>query len=500
MTQQRLLSQSAHSVAVYGLYFLSRLLVAVALGKCLSPGAYGVYSLVYAGVGLITCVLPLGGYHYYVTRTPGLPPARSLQLFKSVIVGQTAVLAALTAAVLAVPGAPAAIARVLRLDAEGWLIWLVAVIFLTENLNTDFTRYLYARREVERGDVVAFLHTTAWGFAVFALFVILPGHVTLASVLALWSGAYVVALLCGVRLIGARTLWRAPWKARTYRTAVSFGAPLLAGHLMVIVGWVGRFLLTSWHSTTVTGIFTYSQNIMLTLCAIAAPQRNPVEPYVTEAYNLGQRQRSGELLGAALRYRLALLVPLLVIFAVWNGPLIRVLARTEYLAPAGLLAAMAPVPVLMMFSAAYERVLLLGRRTRTIGACYAAAAIVQVSLYLLLVPRHPYYGPAIAADGGLACLTLLLRHQARRAGIPLSFGLGRVAAAAIGCLAVATAIRRAWPDPTGPGLVAAVAAVLGSSVVLLWIFRVVSAKEWRSLGQLAAAWLRPMARGQEVPG
>ena len=484
---RQILKQSLHSGVFFILTYASRLLLAIALGKTLAVQDYGVYSLMTAVVGMGLSLLPLGVTQYYVREVPGLPPEEATTVFKSVVAIQTLVFLAAAALFITVPAFHAPLTNAASHQQTGIILLLLVLLLIGEGLATDFGRFLFFRKKIEQGNIVSFLQSGLWGFALFLVYILRPSFVSLQLVLFLWGCSVVSAVLYGAWRSNLRILVSAPIRLEFYRRALFFGFPLLFSQLLAVGNGFGRFVLAHHHSAQVVGIYTYHYNIILMIAAIAAPLvANPLEPYVIEAYNTNQIDKSGRLLGASFRYRIFFVIPLLIVAVFWYRPLIQLMAKKDYLVGPGLLLVLSPIPILAVFGNTFERILFLQRRSVQIGQSYLIASILQIGLYLLLVPIHPYWGAAAATNAGLGTLALLLFIFSRQTEFQIHLNLGRLGAVTCASLAVAFSTARLMPTHLPPALLLASTTVLiGASFLLFSIlFGLLSEGETRILWDL----------------
>lgn len=455
------------------------------------------YSLIVAVVAMSTGLLPLGAPHYVVREVPGSPPDEGASVFKSVAVVQA--LTVLIAVALGIAFLPPAVGGLLALDRYPHLLLALGLIVLADSIAGNLARFLFARQRIEQGNVVMFFQTGLWGYVVFALFATVG--LRLDVLLGVWTLSLALAVGYGIWRAEPGRLWRASFEPWRYLDAVRFGFPLLSAHVLVGVDWFSRFFLASVHSTATMGLYAYQQSIILMIAAVSAPLiASPLEPYVIAAYRSGQPHRSGYLLGVGLRSRLLLVVPLLVVAVTCGDVLVRALARNEYVANDGILAALAPVPVLIILANTFERALFLERRTGIISRCQLVAALVQLLLCLVLVPRAPFYGTALALDAGYVTLVALLWVHYRRSSVPIELALARTALATVPCMAVvwwaAWAMRGLPPLP-----LLALATVVAGVTYLLFacLFRVLSPAEMRRLTMLVTGGGRRVLVGTVWP-
>ena len=376
--------------------------------------------------------------------------------------------------------------RLLSVPNQPALLGVIGMLILLDCLASDCSRYLFARKAIEAGNVVNVLQTSLWAAAVFVLFLLWPAHLHLAAIITLWGVGLALAVGYGIWRSGPAELWRAPFRTSYYPVAVRFGLPIVLTASILLANNLGRFILAGRYASEVVGIFTFHHNLMLMIAGMSSPLvATPLDPYIIEAHNTGQRQRSGYLLAASLRYRVMVLMPLLIVATLWSGTLIRLMAKADYAAAPHLLLWLAPVPLLMALSGAYERVLFLQRRTALIGRWYVAAAAVQLAAYVLCVPWHPYAGAALATDLGLATLVVLLWLSSRQADIRVEVPWLRMGLAAIPCVVLTWILGRLWAG--WPGLVSlglVTLAAVASYAVCCDLFGVVPEEERRALFNL----------------
>src|SRR5262249_32150032 len=204
---------------------------------------------------------------------------------------------------------------------------IVAALVVAVSVAQDVARYLSARAEIERYNVVSFLEGGAWPLLVSALY--LGGaRVSLTLVLAAWIVGAVLASVYGFAGIGVRQIVAAPIDRRLYPTAIRFGLPLLGTWLAsLILAWSDRYFIAAFHSTAAVGVYSYHYNLVSMIVAVSGPLAGAaLDPHIVAAYNNGDEARSERLLATVLRYRLMIVVPLLVVTVTWSREIVTALA------------------------------------------------------------------------------------------------------------------------------------------------------------------------------
>lgn len=481
MSASRILGQSLNSGLFFGINYVGRFLLAIALGRTLSSQDYGSFSLVTATVGMTLNFATLCAHYYYVREVPGRSPEEGIAKFMSVVGMQTLILGVIVGAILAYgPSRTAASGFLGGLDGT-WTIVVVGVLLVVEPLVTDVVRYLWARSRIEQGNFATFVQGSLWGWAAFGLMLIAPSLLQLSTILALWLVADLLAIGYGGSRIGGTIIRGARLSASAYITAVRFGLPMLAAGLPTAAMALARFLLLAFHSLTVTGVFSFHYNLIVMIGAFSGPvASSPIEPYAVASYNTGDIARSGRLLSIGLRYRLLLMVPFLVIAAVWQREVVTLMARRDYTSDVALLGLLSPVPVLSALTATFERVLFLERRTATIAWCYGVGAVIQAVLYVALIKLDPYYGVVAATDVGMGIGATVFWYQTRSSAVRIDTAFRRLLS--VTAVVAATGVAVVLLLAAAPAIVSL---ALGAVAVLLCaafasrLFGAVSAAEER---------------------
>ncbi|MCM8811727.1 MAG: hypothetical protein NC910_01575 [Candidatus Omnitrophica bacterium] len=380
----------------------------MALGKSLTSREYGTYSLI-GSLSAMSGATTLSAFQYFNRHVPGRELREGLSLFKSVLVPQTILLTTAFAFLFFFSGLRGEFARIMEISSQPALFLLIAAILLLDGIATEFMRYLYARKEIERGNIVTFFQNSFWAFLLFLLFLATPQWIDFLVVLNVWLAGLILAVGYSIWKTGFKDLLKVPWSMGTYMSAIRFGLPFIMTYSASTALSFGRFFLAGIHSAEEVGIFSYHYNIIAMIGALSSPLiGNPIDPYAVEAYNHGRYEHSSILLTASLKYRLFLVIPLLTAAASCSESLIRFLAKEQFVASPWLLFSMVPIPVLLTLASSLERIYFLEKRMAIAGLCHLAGGIVQVAAFPLLIPIHPLYGIVTAINVGLLIQTVFL--------------------------------------------------------------------------------------------
>jgi O-antigen/teichoic acid export membrane protein len=300
---------------------------------------------------------------------------------------------------------------------------------------------------------------------------------SLVTVAVLLAGGTTVHLLCGaavvqlVMLFLARALSGAKLGARRpSRATVAAASSMIVravpfGVLMVVFALYYRIdmLMLEWmRGSEEVGMYAAAYRFIDVVIVLAASLGAPFYPRFS---GLVRSDLSGAraLLESVWRPFLALALPLSVGAYLVADEITVLLWGSQFAAAGGILRVLAWAAVPLVWVYVANQALQAANRVWTLAAVYAAGAVLNVALNLLLIPRHGAQGAAVATLicewAVLAAIVTLLRRHFHL--LFLTAGLWRYAPALL-AMAMAVSFMRPW------GLAACVAAGVISYGGTLW--------------------------------
>lgn len=390
---------------------VSKFLLAIYTARYLGLADLGIYGLLVGATTIVPAIVGLGMTEWTSRRLVDLPRAQALPLIASRL--------SLTLSIHLIVQ-PLAFAADVLLGEPIPLqtAALCGAILLLENLGSEASEMLIARRRVFLAYLVAFLRLGFWPIPVMAIGLLYPETRTLESILLGWLAMLVVSWLALLLLLVPEGRWR------LMRPQWRLLFPELRGSLVLYIKdvsstismFLDRFLITLFLGIEMTGVYTLfwsitnvvhslavSDIIKAQLPSLIASGRNP-EPAEFRAHERHLQIEIGSwslllALGAAIA--MPLLLPLL------NQPL------AEKSLPVFWLILFATV--LRIAADLYGFVLLALKRDRTIAWVAAAGALASAGLNLVLTPFFGLAGAATAyvmTSGGLFAARLILSRTA----------------------------------------------------------------------------------------
>jgi len=387
------------------------------LAELLSKEQYGTLTLINNTVTFVMMVSSLGSLEFLLRKIPGRPDDYQNGMFKTIL--------------LYFGGLSVALA----LAGMGWLAWLPMgkirlsgsdilacglLLVLTVHLNQYF-HYFLGLSKYALSRIAQLLQGDTWFIPLIPFF--WWGRLQVGHILWIW----VIWLALTAALMQRWIRFDRVWPARASRAELAevlrFGVPLvplILGERLFMVQ--DRYVLVYFMDTEAVANYALCTNIAMVglMVGLAVLDillieffklRNRVEG--CSIHELANHPELRHHLTNMLRYALLIGLPFGAALVYLGDPIIRVLSSAKFLDAAPILVWLAPLPLFSFLFVIVGRVLLGFNENARVGAASLAAAIINIELNLILVPRLDERGAALAAVTSYALLVLYLGGRLR---------------------------------------------------------------------------------------
>ncbi|HEY2135338.1 MAG TPA: hypothetical protein VGH49_05585 [Xanthobacteraceae bacterium] len=261
---------------------IAKFLLAIYTARYLGLADLGIYGLLVGGTSIVPAVAGFGMTDWVMRRIVDLPSAQALPLM--------ACRSGLTLCVHLVVQPMALAADVaLGQPVPLRLAVLAGLILMLENLGTEASDMLIARRHIFLANALTFLRTGVWPLLVIGIGLAYPATRTLDALLLGWIAglALTAAILLG--LLARADRWRhvrPPW--RLFLRQLRASRPLYIKDISMTTGnFVDRFLISMFLGLELTGVYTFFwsiANVMHTLTVVGILQ-SQIAPVLTAGRN-----------------------------------------------------------------------------------------------------------------------------------------------------------------------------------------------------------------------
>ena len=387
------------------------------LAELLTKEQYGTLTLVNNTVMFVMLVSSLGSLEFLLRKIPGRPDGYQNGIFKTILLYFGGLSVALALAGMA------------------WLAWqpmgkihlsgsdILAcglLLVLTVHLNQYF-HYFLGLSKYALSRIAQLLQGDTWFIPLIPFF--WWGSLQVGHILWIW----VIWLALTTAIMQRWIHFDRVWPARASRTELAevlrFGVPLvplILGERLFMVQ--DRYVLVYFMDTAAVANYALCTNIAMVglLVGLAV-----LDILLIEFFKLRNQLPDcslQELAGHAelrhhlthmLRYALLIGLPFSAALVYLGDPIIRVLSSAKFLDATPILVWLAPLPLFSFLFVILGRVMLGFNENARVGAATLAAAIINIELNLILVPRLGERGAALAAVSSYVLLVLYLGGRMR---------------------------------------------------------------------------------------
>jgi len=403
-----------------GIYFGAHVLLIGAslismpiLTRVLSKAEYGLLSLIFANVTILTVVGGLGLGEATVRfcgerRTQGPGPLRAVadaMVGSAVAAGSmVAVVTALFARLLT-DDLPANYARCLGLASLLVLIRIVSnvlyQIYRAQERAVAYAAVLVAARYATMACAVALLlFSERTAFAVLAATVVVE--------------AAAVLVRC-VDLVAQGTVSRPRLSRPIVLQAITYGAPLaVAGAAHLFLSYGDRLVIERVLGLDAVATYSVPYDIAERFCdSLLAPAQLAVVPIIFRLWAEDGQRATVEFVSRVLSYMIAILIPVAALYLVFSREIIVLLASSKYEESAALTPYLLPGVMVGSMNFIFVVGHTIQKNTARLALNVSAAALLNLALNLLLIPRWHLAGAAVATTIAYAVLAAANYWQSR---------------------------------------------------------------------------------------
>jgi O-antigen/teichoic acid export membrane protein len=365
------------------------------LTRVLSVEDYGVYSLLSAFVSLLALGLVFGMSNFILARLPGQAKEVQAKKFWKIVFFDVIVVLLILLSLYFTPF-KAWFLNFTNLTAYSTEFGICLLLIFFLSMTKLFFEFFSARKQMNFVNTMDFLVSKGWMLLLFGLFFLFKSF-TLSHVLLIWlAGVVLSVLIYFIRSFSdLKLFFHERFSSPVVKKALYFGLPLVP---VVIAGWFisisDRFLINYFMSASAVGLYTLPYSLLGTIKTVSASASVVIMPYFAEARNTGKD--SVKLISASLKFGFLIAIPCLVGGFILREPVILLISGEKYLSSVPVLIPLLLFPLFYFVSSVFCSGLLVAGETKHIAGAYGLAAISNIGLNWVLIPRFELIGAAVA--------------------------------------------------------------------------------------------------------
>ena len=368
---------------------LSGLILLPILTKTLPIEEYGTYIQVTVTIGLVPAVVMLGLPYTMVRFLAGARSREEIQEGYYSIVGITVVTAGLASLALFILAEPIAAAL---FDNRVAITRILAAIVFLECMNGLQYNYFRTFQQIKRYSSLTFFKTCLQLILVCTL--VLAGYGILGATIGLLVTDVVLLIIMSILIVSE--IGVAVPKFRHLREYLSFGLPTVPGNLSSwVVNSSDRYMVALFLGTAYVGYYSPGYSLGNIVNMFIAPLSFMLPAVLSKHYDDGNLKDVKTVLSYSMKYFLALAIPSVVGLSLLSKPLLTILSTPE-IAEQGYLITpfLALTGLLFGLFAIIAEILVLEKKTSITGTIWILAAVLNLGLNIIFVPRIGIMGAA----------------------------------------------------------------------------------------------------------
>ena len=425
--------QFARQIGIIGatnlLISLSSLILLPILTKTLPIEDYGTYVQITVTIGLVPGVVMLGLPYTMVRYLAAAKSREEIREGYYSIAGITILTAGLALVILFLLAGPLAAAL---FDGRTTVTKILALTVFLECINLLQYNYFRTFQQIKRYSSLLFLKTCLQLVLVGAL--VLAGYGIFGAAVGLLATNLLLFLVMNVIIISEIGV-TIP-KFRHLKEYLSFGLPTVPGNLSNwVVNSSDRYVIALFLGTAYVGYYSPGYTLGNTISMFTAPLSFMLPAVLSKHYDEGNLNDVKTVLSYSLKYFLALAIPSAVGLSLLSKSLLTVLSTPEIAAQGYLITPfLAFGGLLFGLYAIITQILVLEKKTGITGTIWILAAVLNLGLNIIFVPKIGIAGAAATTLVAYSLAFILAAYYSFKYlefPVDVSFMLKCIAASAI---------------------------------------------------------------------
>ena len=391
MSQHRLLVKRIGLVAVANLLLnLSGIVLLPILTKNLSVSEYGIWVQVMVTIGLIPAIALIGLPYSMVRFLASMKDKKEIRdtLYTISLIIFFAGLVASIAIFLLSGYIASAI-----FNNDAFAVRVLSLIVFVECLNNITVNYFRALQQIKRFAAFTFLRVIL--NIVLVAYFVMAGygiHGALFGLLITVTAAFLSTAIAIILDIGITVP-----RFRNIRDYVAFGMPTVPGNLSSwVVSSIDRYVIGLMLSTAAVGYYSPGYTLGNMIGIFMNPVSFLLPAVLSKCYDEQDMAEVRTIMNYSMKYFLGVAVPSAFGLSLLSRPILTVLSTPEIASQGYLITPFTSLSAI--FFGAYAvtaQVIVLEKKTKITGAIWIVAAILSLSLNLILVPHVGIIGAAV---------------------------------------------------------------------------------------------------------
>ncbi|MAG08671.1 hypothetical protein CMO89_04305 [Candidatus Woesearchaeota archaeon] len=357
---------------------------------------FGVYNIIIISISLLSQILTLALNKYINKEFPGRDKEYQRKVFSTIFIFMVMVLIFISSSLLL---ASYFLGNNFSFIQDyGTEIRLSILITFFCVLSYLFVSYFVGNKLVEIRSLISYITEHLWGLIIIASILVLPINLKNVLIIRLSVVAalslYLIILLIRKNIL---TFDIKEFNRTILKTALVFSIPLLP---FIVSKWLisatDKYMILFYLGAEKVGQYSYVYSLLNIVYLFVNILNIVIGPYIYHAWNIKDRIKLNLLLNLLLKYCLLLGIPAIIGIWILDKEIVTLVSALKYINVVSLIPYLLLFPLFLVLAIALQHVLIIQNKTKLIGIIYTAAAVLNIVLNIILIPRLGIYGAAIA--------------------------------------------------------------------------------------------------------
>lgn len=388
---------------------ISQPLLLALLTRILSVEDYGIYSLLFGTISLLSVFLRYGVSEYIRNKLPGLPEEIKIRKIMLIITFFSGLFLLGGIILYLIKKWSVQFLKISDYP-ELWIISIILIILIAEYEMID--SYLISIKKIILSSFLSFLIKCLWVIILMVSF-FLYGNFSLDQVFAVWLLGIIFTL--GISLWAIRKEMilflntHLHFEFLELYPILRFILPLC---LVVFSSWMidvaNKYIINQYLGRFELGIYSLAYGLVSSIVTVPIIFQNVIQPYFAEKWNL--KEDPSLLFNVMLKYTLLTCIPMMVGLFILRKNIVLLISGEKYLAAVPLIIALLPFALFSAMIYIYDRILMLKNLIKEMVIIYILAAAIIILLNIFLIPRFGITAAAISTSTTYFMVFLVMHY------------------------------------------------------------------------------------------
>lgn len=372
-------------------YFFSFLTIAfqplliALLTRTLSIEGYGIYSLLFVTVSLLSVFFRFGFVQYITSKIPGLNEEDRVRSIISLLAFSSFLLL-IAGGLLYLFRGPIISILGIKDYSSLWILSLFIILFVA--LCDQISSYILSIKKIFLSSFLGFLIKCSWIIALFAVFFTV-GSFSLNTVFILWLAGVLLSVLLTIFFIRHEFFYFFRYIKRIdfdrLKSALRFSLPLIfVISFSMIIALSDRYVINIFLGKSGVAIYSLAYGIVAIIVSIPAIFQEVIQPYFAEKWNL--KKNPSLYFNVLIKYSLMIVFPAIIGMFVLRNEIVSLISGPKYLAAAPIMAILLLFPLFAILIEIFNKTMFLRDMIKHTAAIYFAAAVLNIVLNFIFIP------------------------------------------------------------------------------------------------------------------